>query len=176
MKASARVALCGMCAAVCTVILFLTGLAPMATIALPALAGCVLIPVTAQLGVKWGLGVYAVCTVLELLWVPDREAAVYFALFFGYYPVLTAVVGRIARKGVRMLVKVGIFNLALVLSMGVLAWLLRLPMERMPGFLAVGLWLLANGMFLLYDLCLEKFIGLYYARIHRRLRGMLLRR
>ena len=75
-----------------------------------------------------------------------------------------------------MLVKVGIFNLALVLSMGVLAWLLRLPMERMPGFLAVGLWLLANGMFLLYDLCLEKFIGLYYARIHRRLRGMLLRR
>ena len=81
MKASARVALCGMCAAVCTVILFLTGLAPMATIALPALAGCVLIPVTAQLGVKWGLGVYAVCTVLELLWVPDREAAVYFALF-----------------------------------------------------------------------------------------------
>ena len=39
MKRSQQVALCGMVAALCTLLLFLTGMFPFSTYALPALAG-----------------------------------------------------------------------------------------------------------------------------------------
>ena len=45
MKNSMKLALCGVMAALSTVLLFLTGAAPVATLALPAIAGCLLIPV-----------------------------------------------------------------------------------------------------------------------------------
>ena len=72
MKNSMKVALCGVMAALSTVLLFLTGAAPVATLALPAIAGCLLIPVVVEVGLSWSFGVYGVCGVLSLLLVPDR--------------------------------------------------------------------------------------------------------
>ena len=44
---TSKVALCGVIAALSVVVLFLTGVVPVATIALPAVAGCFLIAVVA---------------------------------------------------------------------------------------------------------------------------------
>ena len=40
-----KVAFCGIVAALSAVLMFLTGLVPVATLAIPAIAGCLLIPV-----------------------------------------------------------------------------------------------------------------------------------
>ena len=50
MKNSMRVAFCGVIAALSTVLFLLTGVVPVATIALPAIAGCLLIPVVVEVG------------------------------------------------------------------------------------------------------------------------------
>ena len=69
-----KLAFCGVMAALSTVLLFLTGVAPVATLALPAIAGCLLIPVVVEAGLPWAFGVYGVCSVLSFLLAPDREA------------------------------------------------------------------------------------------------------
>ena len=90
MKNSMKVAFCGVMAALSLVVMLLAGVVPVATVALPAVAGCLLIPVVVEAGLAWGFGVYGVCSVLAFLLVPDREAFLFYALFFGYYPVLYA--------------------------------------------------------------------------------------
>lgn len=176
MKASLRVAFCGLSAALCMVVLFFTGVVPVATFALPALAGVLLIPVTAQLNIRWGLGVYALCALLALFIVPDREAAVYFVLFFGYYPVIVAALGRIKNRVLQYVVKFALFNAAVGVSAVVLLVIMSIPMEELPFigvYTGAVLLILANIMFILYDLCLYKVINLYYARVHGKLRRSL---
>ena len=105
MKNSMKVAFCGIVAALSAVLMFLTGLVPVATLAIPAIAGCLLIPVVVESGLSWGFGVYAVCSVLSFLLAADREAALFYVLFFGYYPALYAVLGRVKNKVLRILAK-----------------------------------------------------------------------
>lgn len=94
-----KVAFCGVMAALSLVVMLLAGVVPVATIALPAVAGCLLIPVVVEAGLAWGFGVYGVCSVLAFLLVPDREAFLFYALFFGYYPVLYAPLGQDSKPG-----------------------------------------------------------------------------
>ena len=70
-----RLAFCGVIAALSVVVLFLTGIVPVATIALPAVAGCLLIAVVAETNVRYGFAVYLVSSLFSALLTPDREAA-----------------------------------------------------------------------------------------------------
>lgn len=72
---------------------------PISEMGLPALAGAVLIPIILEIGVKWGWMSYACVALLSLLITPSMEAKVLFIAFFGYYPVLKALIERRGRFG-----------------------------------------------------------------------------
>lgn len=169
---SLKIAFCGILAALSLVLMFLSGLIPVATLAMPAIAGCLLIAVVTEAGVKWGFCVYAVCAVLSLLITADREAALFYILFFGYYPVLYAVLGKIKKKLPRYLLKLLIFNVAAGAELAISFWILRIPIEEMARF---GLWmvvlslLLVNVVFILYDRALEGLIVVYLQRFHAKI-------
>ena len=71
---AAKVALCGVVSALSVVLMLMTGIVPIATIALPALAGCLTIAIVAETNVRYGFAVYCVVSVLAILLTPDREA------------------------------------------------------------------------------------------------------
>ena len=50
MKKSEQVALCGVVAALCTLLMFMTGMFPFSTYALPALAGLLMVTVAVETG------------------------------------------------------------------------------------------------------------------------------
>ena len=77
-----RLAFCGVIAALSVVVLFLTGIVPVATIALPAVAGCLLIAVVAETNVRYGFAVYLVSSLFSALLTPDSEAALLYIIFF----------------------------------------------------------------------------------------------
>lgn len=169
MKQSLKIALCGIIAALSTVVMFLAGVLPVVTIALPALAGCLLIAVVTEVGPFWGLGVYAVCGALSLLLIPDREAALFYLLFFGYYPVLIAFLGRIGNKVLRYAVKLLVFNAAAVCEALAAVFILGIPLDSvffLGPWTPVVLLVLANLVFLLYDRALDGLILLYIHRLH----------
>lgn len=176
MKNSMKVAFCGILAALSTVVLFLAGVVPIATVALPAVAGCLLIPVVAELGKGWGLGTYAVCAALAFLLVPDREAALIYALFFGYYPVLMPVLERISNKVLKWGAKLLWFNAMCVLEAALALYVLGIPWEDMGplGKAAPAvLLLLANLVFVLYDHALKGLVAAYLQKLHPQIRRML---
>lgn len=176
MRNSLKIAFCGITAALSAVVMFLTGVVPTATVALPAVAGCFLIPVVAELGRGWGMGVYAVCCVLSFLLAPDREAAFIYILFFGYYPVLLALLGRIRNKALRWAAKLGVFNAAVLAETALAVWVLGIPWENVDllGRATPAVLLLAaNVMFVLYDRVLEGLIALYFQKLHSRVQKAL---
>lgn len=163
-----KIAFCGLIAALSVIVMFLTGLIPIATLALPAIAGCLLIAVVAEAGVRWAFGVYVVCGVLSFMLAPDREAALFYILFFGYYPTLFAVIGRIKNRIARYLVKLCVFNAAVIAEFFIAVKLLGIPFEEMElfgQFTALILLVLGNVVFIIYDLALDRLISTYYIKM-----------
>lgn len=131
---AAKVALCGVVSALSVVLMLMTGIVPIATIALPALAGCLTIAIVAETNVRYGFAVYCVVSVLAILLTPDREAILFYILFFGYYPTLYGLLMRIKRKPLRVLAKFGVFNLAMALETAMAVWVLQIPLSEMEVF------------------------------------------
>lgn len=164
--------MCGLLAALSIAILFCTGLIPTATIALPGLAGCCLIPIVAELGLSWGFITYAVCAVLSLFLASDRKAALIYILLLGYYPVLYGVLAKIKNRVLRIAVKLLLVNAAAALEIALSFWLLHIPVEG-GWVLAVVFWVLMNATFLLYDVALRRLIDLYFIKLRPKLRKVL---
>lgn len=166
---TSRIALCGVVAALSVTALFMTGLVPVATYALPAMAGCFLIAVVAETQVRYGIAVYAVVSVLGVLIVPDREAILLYVLFFGYYPALYGTLSRIRRPVLRWIAKLSIFNGAMLLEAWLAIQLLSIPAEEMLpiGWISVPIMAaLLNLVFVLFDRSMNGLIVLYIRRLH----------
>ncbi len=166
-KKSKQIALGGLSAALCTVIMLTTALIPFATYALPALAGIVLIPIAVEFGISTAWIAYLTVAHLSLLMIPDRETALMFIAFFGYYPFLKLKLDRIKPFLLRIVIKLAIFNITISASYWLLIWvfgLSYLAAELQNGF---GLMMLAIGniFFPVYELSLKNVYLLYYHRI-----------
>ena len=162
---AAKVALCGVVSALSVVLMLMTGIVPIATIALPALA----IAIVAETNVRYGFAVYCVVSVLAILLTPDREAILFYILFFGYYPTLYGLLMRIKRKPLRVLAKFGVFNLAMALETALAVWVLQIPLSEMEVFGKWSILILAvmlNVVFVLYDYSMNGLIVLYIRRLH----------
>ena len=163
---AAKVALCGVVSALSVVLMLMTGIVP---IALPALAGCLTIAIVAETNVRYGFAVYCVVSVLAILLTPDREAILFYILFFGYYPTLYGLLMRIKRKPLRVLAKFGVFNLAMALETALAVWVLQIPLSEME---VLGKWsipilaVMLNVVFVLYDYSMNGLIVLYIRRLH----------
>ena len=175
-KQTMQVAFSAVIAALATVVMALAGIIPVATIALPALSGLCVIPVVYEFGVRWGFGVYAVVSVLSFFLVADREAALMYIVFFGYYPVLFAYFGHIRRRWLRVLVKLLVFNAAMALETLAALFVLRIPWDAL---FIDGVWgipvlvTLFNLLLLVYDYTIPGLIVLYGRRIHPHLEKLL---
>ena len=169
-KTTSRIAFCGVLAALSVVMMFLSGVVPVATIASPAIAGCLLIPVVAECGIKHGWAVFVIVGLLSFFLAADREAFLIYVLFFGYYPVLYATLDKIKSKILRYTVKYLIFNGACVLEVLLAAWLFGIPFEFVEGLgvlTPVVLLVAANLVFFLYDRALPGLIVMYFHRLHK---------
>lgn len=164
-KKSTQVALGGLAAALCLLLMFLTGIFPFATYALPALAGMVLIAVVRENGYKAAVTVYAAVSLLSVFIVPDRQAAILFIAFFGYYPILKGKLERLA-AAVRWALKLFFFNAAVVLGYLAIIYLFGID-EVLEEIGVLGeysllvLLLGGNVVFLVYDYALNNIEYLY---------------
>ena len=116
MKTSYKVALGGMIMALCTLCMTATNLIPIASFALPGVAGVLIIPVNLELGKKWALSVYLGTSLLSIFISSDHTAIVSFIALLGYYPILKGVIERIRNRALEWAIKMLTFNLAIALG------------------------------------------------------------
>lgn len=158
-------ALCGILTALSVVLMLPTLFIPILTYVAPLFSGLVIGVTQAVAGKKWGLGVYFAVGTISLILLSDKEAALTYIAFFGYYPLIKEPLERL-KKPVCLLLKYLIFNAATVLSALVAIYVFSVPKDDFEGFgkLSVPILLvMANVVFVLYDLLLKKYKPLLLA-------------
>lgn len=156
-----------MVAALSVVLMFLTGILPFLTYAVPCMAGFLLIAVVIECGYQWAFLVYLAVSVLSLLLAPDKQAAMVF-VFIGYYPVAKGLVERRFAKA-RLLawaLKFLIFNLSMVVVYWLLIYVLQMPdvmteMGSLGKYTGAVTLACGNVVFFVFDIALSRVVDVY---------------
>lgn len=156
--------------------MFMTAIFPFATYALPAMAGIVLIAVVIENGSKTALLVYTAVSLLSLFIVPDKEAALMFIAFFGYYPIIKAFLERIRPKLLEYIAKFSIFNIAILLAYSLIVYIFNVPdileeLGSLGKYSAYILLFMGNIVFIIYDFALTNIIAIYIRWFRRKILG-----
>ena len=170
MKASVKVAFCGIVAAlVCAVMA--ASLIPDITFAVPAIAGLLLIPVFAELGTTAAFSCFAVSSAVSFF-IGNKASWILFITLFGYYPIIKPIMEKIRTPILKWALKVLIFNFAAVGCFAVEVLIFNFEMKN---WLLLVIWGLGNVAFVLYDIAVSRVAGFYYLRLHNRISSMLKR-
>ena len=155
----------GIASALCLLLMLLT-IIPIATYTMPALAGMVLIVVVIENGYSTAAMVYAAVSFLSLFICPDKEAAVLFVGFFGYYPILKGKLEKIRSRALEYAAKFLVFNIAVIASYLVIIYLFGLQgvledVGPLGQYSVLALLALGNVVFWIYDVALSRIITAY---------------
>lgn len=167
-----KVALCGVISALSLVLMLLTGLIPVGTYAFPIFSGILLSVIVIEFNSKWALAVYFVVSVLSFFLSGDKEAVLYFIMFFGFYPILKGTVERIHALWIQYLLKYAVFNVCIIGAFFAGLYLLQIPRESFELFGVYLPWvflLIGNIIFLLYDKCVTVLIIRYIKDLRQKI-------
>jgi len=153
-----NVAFCGIVSAIAVIVMFLS-IIPSFAYAVPALAGIVIWTVSEHLKVKWAYLCYAAVGLISFMLIPEVEADLFYIFFFGYYPTLCILIEKIKNKILRFLVKLGLFNIAVVIAYNITVLLLSAEemlegMEDFGEYAVYIFWAIGNVAFIIYDVAL----------------------
>ena len=171
MKNTGKITFSGIMSALAAAFM-LTSLFPYLTYAIPAIAGVFVMITVVEAGAKWGVASYTVSALLVLLLPGDIEAKMLYIAFFGYYPILKAVLESRCNRVLEYIIKFVVFNIAIVVAYRFVATLIGVDMSDMNEFgkyTAYILLVAANIVFPFYDIALTRLYGVYMARLHRQI-------
>lgn len=140
--------------------------------ALPVMASVLILFAVIEIDKKWAFGCYAATSVLSLMLIANKEAVIYYVAFFGYYPIVKAVLeGKNIPRVLEYILKFTVFNVTMVLAVVVLVKVMGMPYEDIMGIedktslfakYAVPIMLgLGNIAFILLDFCLTRYVTIY---------------
>ncbi len=174
MRESSKIAIGGLTTAASLVLMFMTGIIPFSTFMMPAVAGALLTVLVIEIGFNTALIAYGAVSLLSFIIAPDKEAAMIFAVFFGYYPIIKEKLEKIKKPLWEYIVKFGIFNFSVVTAYYISVQIIGVEqvLEDMGvNVFTIGtLIILGNITFLLYDRALSNIITIYIYRIRKKLK------
>ena len=158
MKKTRYTTISGMVSALSVVIMLLTNIMPSMMYVIPIITGAIVFAVNEIIGKKWALGVFFVTSFISFILLTDKEAALNYTLFFGYYPLLKPLYEKLP-KVLSWGVKVLTFNVALVAIGLIVTFIFKLPfLDEDFGKLTIPLFaVLFNVVFIMYDIMFTVF-------------------
>ncbi|MBR0415247.1 MAG: hypothetical protein IJI67_09280 [Clostridia bacterium] len=175
MKQSFKIAFGGILCAF-SVILVLLGNIPMAEYIGPTFAGVLLAWAVIEMGALQSVWIYVATAILSFLLSGNKEPALLYAMFFGYFPILRTVLQqKIRLRAVRWVIKFVVFNIAMAAAYLLLVYVFGMPLEEMEGIGKYTIYvLLAGGNLLMVavDFCIEKLSHLYRLKWQKRIQSI----
>jgi len=166
---AAKTAVAGVFAAVCVVLLFIGSLLDTLDLSAAAAASVAVLAVLIEAGTGYALGAYGAASVISLLVLPQKSAALEFALFAGYYPILKVYLHKIRPRALSYAARLAVFNAAFCLLLyGFRSILTAGETVVFPDWV---FFIAGNAVFLVYDLALEKLSFFYITRVRNKLFG-----
>ena len=159
MNKSKNTAFCGMVSALSVVLMLVTTVLPVMMYVLPIVTG-ILIMLTAEVtNKKWAIGTFFSTAIISLLILTEKETALTYLFFFGWYPLARGILSKIP-KAIQFIVKFVIFNCSAVAIgvVGVYAFGVSKDDYTEFGKYTVPILLaMANVVFVLYEIMLKKY-------------------
>ena len=149
--------------------------------ALPAIAAMLILFCVIEIDRKWAFGVFAVTALISMLFVPNKEAAVLYTCFFGYYPIVKSIVESKLPIVLEYIVKLAVFNGAVVVAYMIVINVLGMPIDELldmgeNAFLnkyALPIMLLTgNVAFLVLDKAMTRMATVYIVVWQKKFRKM----
>lgn len=175
MKQNKKLIISSIVAALSLFLMIIAGIIPIGTYAIPVIASLLYIILIREVGYGWAIMAYTVTSIMSLILCADKETAINFILFFGYYPILKMLLEKIKPLIIKIIIKLIIFNIAMIAVFYIAKFLLMIPESSytifglyIPGIiLAVG-----NVVFIIYDYALTGLTAQYdnyWSRIIRKI-------
>ncbi len=128
--------------------------------------------VVVEINCKWAFCAYLASAVLVFL-TAEKESGLLYIVFLGYYPIAKALLEKIGKPALEWVLKMLIFNAAVLFAYFVLAKIFGISTEDMGAFGtwgAVTLLAMGNGVFVLYDIAVSRMAGMYLQLLHPRIK------
>ena len=109
-----KVALGGIVSALSLVLMILSGVTFSLEYAIPMITGALLMVLVVEFGKGFAGVIYLVVSVLSLLLLGNKEPAVMYLMFFGYYPIIKSILEQ--RFKSCWILKYIIFNISMIAS------------------------------------------------------------
>ena len=163
-KGTRALTLCAIMSALTVISLFIATVWPSGQLGLAAFSSLFTAAAIIESGAPVGIYVYISSTLVGLLILPLDLPILVYAMFFGYYPVVKALIERIEARVVQWILKLIVFNAALCAVYLFLREIRYDFGEYAPGLFLICL--IGSAVFVLFDYGFSKVIGLYIFRIH----------
>ena len=180
-KQTKNLTLCALLAAIGVALIFLGSVIEVLDLSVAAMASFFCIFAVIELGGAYPWLLYAVTSLLSVILMPYTMGGWFYLLFFGYYPILKEKLERL-KKPIAWCLKLVILNAALLISVALAyflffgqtdgnlidAFIYVFGGEGYGEILALGVYVLVNVVFILYDIALTRLITFYFIKLRRR--------
>lgn len=172
MERNFKITLCGIAAALSAVFMLLSYF-PYFTYAVPAITGLLTMMLVIEINVKWAFASYLAASVLIFIFAEPESKLMYICLF-GYYPIVKSLIERIGSFVAEWLLKLSVFNAAVLTVYYVFAGLFGISLEDMAFLGKYGIYIfliIANFVFVFYDIAVSRSATVYINVVHPKLKG-----
>ena len=166
-----RLTVCAMLAALGVILLYVGSLFELVDISMAVLASLLCVVAVIEYGGSWPWMIYGVTAILSIVLLPNKTPAVFYALFFGFYPILKEKLEKLP-KVISWVLKELVFNFALA-AMAIASLLLFFSQNNTlltQPIILLALFVLAELVFVLYDIAMTRLISFYIINLRRRFR------
>ncbi len=176
LKKAVKAAFCGLSAALSAALLFAGSILYIFSYAVPMLLGLVIFMINKTFGRGYAAYVYIAVSLLSLLFVPEKETVMMYALFFGYYPIVKPFIEKFRMKFIRVILKFILFNASVATIELICVYVFGIPFFENGTFSSAMLIFFSVAMniaVIMYELLLKSFTVLYEKRIEGRIKNLL---
>ena len=173
-----KLALSGVFAGLVVAVMWVFSFVPYVDYALPAVAGMATLLLALEIGRVWSAAVYLAAAALSALLLPNKSVALFYAAFFGYYPILKSLLEEKLPQWLSVVCKFAVFNAAMVGAYLLATKLFAMELddfgETFGKFAKAAMLIIGNAAFAVFDhMVLSSFILLYNRRWRKKLRRLM---
>ena len=153
----------GLLVALTLVSLYATSILPISKLSILTIASCLIPIAIIRTSVKHAILVYIASSILGFFLVPPN-IAIYYTLFFGVYGIIKYFIEKFRNIAIELIIKLVSFNLLLGATYLITKGFLGIISIK---FSLLILWIVAQGVFLVYDYALTLVISFFLSRFHK---------
>lgn len=166
MKNTKKITLAAILSALGVIVLLLGSVFTMLDLTMVAIASLLVVMAVIELGGCYPYLIWLVTGILSMLLLPSKFSAILYIVFGGIYPILKAMFERL-HFVVAWVLKLSYFNTMLTLLIFLCNYVFKLS-DTDLGYNFI-VYILCNGVFVLYDIAASEMIVLYMIKLRKML-------